>query len=120
VALRRFLGPNRDQRDPAHKHQSAQERRDRDGVLGVGGGLDGANVDNFLGACAAALISKSHDTEKDKSDPKKRYRFAIHKSSKGLKESASVKEFDPEECQTNNQKDLYEPTNHRVGREYCH
>jgi hypothetical protein len=102
VALRRFLASSHDQRDPADKHQSAQERRDRVGVLGVGGGLDGANVDNFLGACAAALISKSHDTEKDESDPKKRYRFAIHKSSsfllklKGLKESASVKEFDPE------------------------
>jgi len=103
VALRRFLASGRDQRDPADKHQSAQERGDRAGLLGVGGGVDGANIDNFLGACAAAaLISKSHDTEKDESDPKKRYRFAIHNSSsfilelKGLKESASVKEFDPE------------------------
>lgn len=92
MALRRFLASSHDQRDPADKHQSAQERRDRDGVLGVGGGLDGANVDNFLPACcAAALISKRHDPEKDESDPKKRYRFAIHKSSKGLKRSASVK-----------------------------
>jgi hypothetical protein len=80
VALRRFLGSNRDQRDPAYKHQAAQERRDRDDLLGVGRGLDGANVDNFLAACAAAaLMSKSHDAEKDKSDPNKRYRFAVHK-----------------------------------------
>jgi hypothetical protein len=81
VALTRFLASGHDQRDPADKHQSAQERGDRTGLLGVGGGLDGANVDNFLGACAEALISKSHDTEKDESDPKKRYRFAIQKSS---------------------------------------
>lgn len=82
MALRRFLGSNRDQRDPADKHQSAQERGDRAGLLGVGGGLDGANVDDFLSACAAAaLISKSHDPEKDESNSKKRYRLAIQKSS---------------------------------------
>jgi hypothetical protein len=82
VALRRFLGSSHDQRDPTYKHQSAPERGDQDGLWGVGRGLGGSNIDSFRAACVAApLISKSHDPEKDESDPKKRYRFAVHKIS---------------------------------------
>ena len=35
-----------------------------------------ADVDNLLAACVGdALVSKSHDPEKDQSDPNKRYRI---------------------------------------------
>jgi hypothetical protein len=82
VALRRFLGSSHDQHNPTYKHQSAQERGRQDGLLVVGRGLDGANIDNFLAAYVAPpSISKSHDPEKDESDPNKRYRFAVHKIS---------------------------------------
>jgi hypothetical protein len=102
VALRRFLGCSHDQHNPTYEHQSAQERGNQDGLLGVGGGLDGANIDNFLAALVAApLISKSHNPEKDESNPKKRYRFAVHKISvlsklKRLKEICDrTVEFEP-------------------------
>jgi hypothetical protein len=82
VALRRFLGSSHNQHDPACKHQSAPERRDQDGLLAVGSGLDGGNIDNFFVArVPAPLISKSHDPEKDESDSQQRYRFAVHKIS---------------------------------------
>jgi hypothetical protein len=80
VPLRRFLGSNYDQDDPAYKHQSAQKRRERDGFLGVCGGMEGTNIDNRLAACVGdALVSKSHDPEKNESDPSMRYRFDRHR-----------------------------------------
>lgn len=44
VALRRFLGSNHDQHNPAYKRQPTHKRRERDGLLGVGSGMEGANV----------------------------------------------------------------------------
>ena len=46
---------------PLHR----QERRERDGLLGVGGGMDRANIDNLFPARVGdALISKSDDSPK--------------------------------------------------------
>jgi len=81
MALRRFLGSNYDQHDSTRQHQSAQDRRERDGLLGINAGLKWANVYNFLAACVAdPLVSKSYDPEKDENDPNKRYRFDTHKT----------------------------------------
>ena len=61
---RRLLGSDQHQHDPTDK------RRERDGLLGVGGGMDRANSDNLFPARVGdALIGKSDDSQNDQSDP---------------------------------------------------
>src|SRR5688572_25985149 len=79
-ALRLFPVSDHDQSDPTDKHQSAQDGRERDGFLGVGGGLDRANIDHRLAACVSdALVSKRHYSEYDQNDPNQRYRIHTHR-----------------------------------------
>jgi hypothetical protein len=80
LPLRRFLGSNYDQDDPTRQQQSAQYRRERNGLLGINAGLKWANVNSLLAACVAdSLVGKSHDPKNDKSDANKRYRIDTHR-----------------------------------------
>ena len=97
----RLFGSNYDQDDSTYKRQSTQDTRERDGLLGVGGGLDGTNIDNLLAACVGdALVGKRYYPEDDQSDSKKHYRIDTHRSPsfvlkpKRLPESPSLKEID--------------------------
>jgi hypothetical protein len=78
----RLLGSDHHQHDPADKRQSAQQWRERDGLLGVGGRLDGADIDNLLAAGVGdTLVGKSHYSQHDESDPHNRYRIDAHTNS---------------------------------------
>jgi len=55
----RLPGFSYDQRDPACERESTQNRRERNGLLGVNAGLKGANVDNFLAGCMGGRLHRT-------------------------------------------------------------
>ena len=75
----------------------------RAGWLGVGGGLERANIDDLFAACVGdALVNKGYDPQEDKSNPNERYRIA-HKSllseAEMALDSSSLNEIDHENYQ---------------------
>ena len=65
-----FLAPTSTNTIPPNKRRSTHERRERDGLLGVGGGMDRTNIDNLFAACVGdALVSKSDDSQHDRAIP---------------------------------------------------
>ncbi len=76
----RLLGSNYEQHDPTYKRQSTQDRRERDGLLGINARLEGAKINNILaGGVSDALVGKRYYPEDDKSDTNKRCRIDAHR-----------------------------------------
>jgi len=72
IALRRFRGSNHNQANSADQRQPARERRERDGLVGVGGGMDRADIGYRLAAGVGdPLIRNSQGSEDDENDPNK-------------------------------------------------
>jgi len=72
----RLLAPHDNHYDSARKRQSTEERRQRDGLLGIGGSVNGADVDNLLARSVRdAMIDKSHGAEDDENESDEHNRF---------------------------------------------